>query len=320
MSTAQRFGVSELIQNYRAGTMNRWEFFQTLAYLTGSIMLAQEVMLQEGFAAEWEAYNWPEQAAQPGQQPQGPPPPTPKESIEAGEKRLPAGVAAEWVKYKSGDIEVGGYLAKPKSGTPGGAIIVIHENRGLTEFVLDMAQRWAGENLVALAPDLLSRLGGTQSFATTAEAGGGIGKLERPNVVLDLHATAAYLKSRSEVKGKKTGLTGFCWGGGNTFNFITESKEIAFAMPFYGPPPPLEKAESIVCAINAVFAENDQRVNQNVEAFAAKMKELGKPFAYKMYPGTQHAFMNFTSPQRYNAEQAKAAWEDVRAFAKQQVG
>jgi carboxymethylenebutenolidase len=277
-------------------------------------------MLEEGFAAEWEAYNWPEHAAQPGQQLQGPPQPTPKESIAAGEKRLPENVSAEWVKYKSGDIEVSGYLARPKVGSSFAAIIVIHENRGLTEFVLDMAQRWAGEGLVALAPDLLSRVGGTAGFATMQEAGGGIGRLERPNVVLDLHATLAYLKSRTDVKKDKIGVSGFCWGGGNSFNFATESKELAFAMPFYGAPPALEKAENIACPIYGVFAESDQRINQNLEPFAAKMKELGKPFDYKIYPGTQHAFMNFTNPGRYNAEQAKMAWEDVRAFVKKMVG
>jgi carboxymethylenebutenolidase len=303
--------VASLVERYRSGELSRREFFQMLAFLTGSIMLAHEIMLEEGFAAEWEAYNWPEQAPQLGQAP-----PTPKESIEAGEKRLPANVSAEWVKYKSGDIEVGGYLARPKTGSSFSAIIVIHENRGLTEFVLDMAQRWAGEGLVALAPDLLSRVGGTASFATMQEAGGGIGKLERPNVVLDLHATLAYLKSRSDVKKDKIGVSGFCWGGGNTFNFATESNEIAFAMPFYGAPPALERAEKISCPIYGVFAETDQRINQNLEPFAAKMKELGKPFNYKIYPGTQHAFMNFTNPGRYNADQAKVAWEDVRAFVK----
>jgi len=43
---------------------------------------------------------------------------------------------------------------------------------------------------------------------------------------------------------------------------------------------------------------------------------LGKDFSHKVYPGAQYAFMNFTSPQRYNAEQARIAWADVTAFVK----
>lgn len=310
--------VEGLIQEYRAGGLSRREFFQKLAFATGSILLAQHIMIEEGFAAYWESFEWAEQAAQPGQQP-GPPPPTPRESIAAGEKRLPESISAEWVKYKSGEFEIGGYLARPKKTGTLPAIIVIHENRGLTEFVLDMAQRWAAEGLVAIAVDFLSRVGGTQKFESMQAAGEGIRALDRAGVVADLHATVAYLKSRADVKKDKIGVTGFCWGGGNTFNFATESKEIAFAMPFYGPAPAVEKLANVNCPIFGVFAESDERINASLPAAEAKMKELGKNYTQKIYPGTQHAFMNFTNPGRYNAEQAKIAWADVTAFVKKVI-
>jgi carboxymethylenebutenolidase len=315
MSTTQLSAVEQLIERYRRGDLSRREFFQMLAYVTGSIVLAHEIMLDSGFASEWEIYNWPDPPAQQGQAP-----PTPKESIEAGEKRLPANVQAEWVKYPSGEFEIGAYLARPKTGTAFASIIVIHENRGLTEFVLDIAQRWAAEGLLAVAVDFLSRVGGTANFATMADAGGGIGKLTREGVVEDLHATMKYLKSRSDVKKDKIGVSGFCWGGANTFNFATESSELLFAIPFYGRAPQLEKLANISCPVFAVYAENDRGVNANLEEVAAKMKELGKTYTQNIYPGTQHAFMNFTSPQRYNAEQAKAAWADVTAFVKSKIG
>ncbi len=315
MNTAVATALDRLIENYREGALSRREFFQRLAYLTGSIVLAHEIMLDTGFAAEWEIYNWPDPPAQQGQ-----PAPTPKESIAAGEQRLPTQAQAEWVKYPSGDVQVGGYLARPKSGTAFASIIVIHENRGLTEFVLDVAQRWAGEGLLAIAPDLLSRAGGTASFATMQEAGQGIGKLVRADVVSDLHAAIKYLKTRSDVKKNKIGVSGFCWGGANTFNFVTESKELLFGVPFYGRAPEMEKLANIACPVFAVYAEQDQGVNSNLDEVEAKMKELGKTYTRKMYPGTQHAFMNYTSPQRYNAEQAKAAWSDVTAFVKKIAG
>jgi carboxymethylenebutenolidase len=302
--------VENLIHDYRCGGLSRREFFQKLAFVTGSILLAHEIMLAEGLASYWEAYDWPSQ-----EQAQRPPQPTPAESIAAGEKRLPNTVTGEWVSFPSGEFKIGAYLAKPKTGAPHAAIVVIHENRGLTEFVIDIAQRWAGEGFIGLAVDCLSRVGGTQKFDSMQAAGEGIRSLQRPGVMEDLHAAVAYLKSRSDVRKDVIGVTGFCWGGGNSFAFATESKEIAFAMPFYGPPPPVERAENISCAIRAVFAENDQRVNANVEAFAAKMKELGKAFDYKFYPGTGHAFMNFTGT-RYNEEQSRVAWADVTAFAK----
>jgi len=321
MNAAPHTVVDSLIRDYRKGQLSRREFFQKVAFALGSIVLAHELMLQEGFASEWEAFNWPD--------PQDQAQPTPKESIAAGEKRLPPSVAAEWVEYPSGEgkeaetslvsAKVGAYLARPKTGAPFAAIIVIHENRGLTEFVLDIAQRWAGEGLLAIAPDCLSRLGGTAKFDSMDAAREGIGRLERVGVLADLHATVGYLKTRNDVSKSKIGVSGFCWGGGQAFNFATESREIAFAVPFYGPPPALEKLERVASPVYGVFAELDQRVNANLDAAAAKMKELGKDFSYKVYPGAQHAFMNFTSPQRYNAEQARIAWADVVTFVKRTI-
>ncbi|HSH15325.1 MAG TPA: dienelactone hydrolase family protein, partial [Verrucomicrobiae bacterium] len=210
-------------------------------------------------------------------------------------------------------------LARPKAGGPFPAIIVIHENRGLTEFVLDIAQRWATEGLLALAPDCLSRLGGTAKFESMDAARQGIGGLDRAGVVADLHATVRYLKSRDEVRKDKIGVSGFCWGGGQTFNFATESRELVFAVPFYGVAPALERLDRIQCPVFAVYAEGDTRVNANIEEVAARMEAAGKSYTRRVFPGTQHAFMNFTSPNRYNAEQARAAWAEVTAFVKKVV-
>lgn len=302
-------GTEQLVSTYRSGQISRREFFQRLAFLMGSVALAYQFMLEEGFASEWEIYSWPD-----------PQDLTPQQSIEAGEKRLPASVTAEWVKYPSEEFEISAYVARPATGATFPALIVIHENRGLTEFVLDMAQRWATEGLVAIGVDFLSRVGGTGKFESMDAARNGIGQLQRPGVVADLHATVKYLKARNDVRQDKIGVTGFCWGGGHSFNFATESKEIAFAMPFYGSPPALDRLDNIQCPIYGVFAESDARINQNLEPVAARMKELGKDFAYKIYPGTQHAFMNFTNEGRYHAEQAKVAWADVAAFVKKQIG
>ena len=311
MKTAAQTTMDRLIDQYRGGQISRREFFQKIAFATGSIVLAHEFMLENGFASEWEIYNWPD--------PQGQAMPTPKESIEAGEKRLPAAVAAEWVEYPSGEGKVGAYLARPKAGSPFAAIIVIHENRGLTEFVLDIAQRWAGEGLLAIAPDCLSRLGGTAKFDSMDAAREGIGKLERAGVIADLQATLQYLKSRKDVRQGKIGVSGFCWGGAQTLNFSAESQELAFAVPFYGAMRELDKAERIACPVFAVYAEEDRGVNANLDELEAKMKAAGKNYTRRTFPGTQHAFMNFTNPQRYNPEQAKAAWSEVTAFVKNVV-
>ena len=65
MNTAVATALDRLIESYREGGLSRREFFQRLAYLTGSIVLAHEIMLDTGLAAEWEIYNWPDPPAQP---------------------------------------------------------------------------------------------------------------------------------------------------------------------------------------------------------------------------------------------------------------
>ena len=116
--------VKRLLKSYRSGEISRREFFQMLAFATGSVLAARQILLAEGITSEWETYNWPDA--------QGQAPPTPKESITAGEQRRPAGVEAEWVEYPGGAGKVGAYLARPAKGAPFATIIVIHENRGLT--------------------------------------------------------------------------------------------------------------------------------------------------------------------------------------------
>jgi carboxymethylenebutenolidase len=303
--------VAELAAAYRARRLSRREFFQKLAFASGSLLLAQQIALEEGVAAEWEIYDWPDA--------QGQQVPTPAESIASGERRRPAELAAEWVKYPSGESEVAGYLARPQSGAPFASIIVIHENRGLTEFVLDIAQRWAGEGLLALAPDFLSRLGGTQSFDSMDAAREGIGRLRRDDVMADLAATVAYLQQRDDVRRDRIGVSGYCWGGAQTHYFATVSTEIAFAIPFYGSPPPFDRLDRITAPFFAVYAEDDARVNANMAEMEKRMRALGKRYDRRVYPGTQHAFMNFTNPGRYNAEQARAAWADATAFVREIV-
>ena len=147
----------------------------------------------------------------------------------------------------------------------------------------------------------------------------GISQLDRAGVIADLLATVEFLKLRRDVRKDKIGVSGFCWGGANTFNLATESKDLVFAVPFYGGMRSLDRIAQIQCPVFAVYAENDQGVNANLDELEAKMKELEKNYTRRVYPGTGHAFMNFTGT-RYNAEQAKIAWADVTAFVKKVIG
>jgi carboxymethylenebutenolidase len=63
-------------------------------------------------------------------------------------------------RYSGDGVQLQGYLSRPKAAGRFPGVIVIHENRGLTDHIQDVARRLAKEGFAALAPDLLARPGG----------------------------------------------------------------------------------------------------------------------------------------------------------------
>jgi carboxymethylenebutenolidase len=222
------------------------------------------------------------------------------------------------IKFSSTDGgTVGGYLTRPKDSGSHPAIVVIHENRGLTDHIRDVARRLAKAGYVALAPDLLSRQGGTGSFADTAGATAGIGKLNEDNVTNDLTGAINYLKNQGFVRANKIGVTGFCWGGGNTLLIATRNKDLAAAVVYYGRNPRnLDDVKNVTASVLGHYGAEDERITSEVPKLAEAMKKYGKSFEYKVYPGAPHAFNNDTSPDRYRPEAAKEAWSRTLEFFK----
>ena len=222
-----------------------------------------------------------------------------------------AGIAAEMVTFKSGSADIKGYLARPATGGPNPAIIVIHENRGLTPHEQDIARRYARAGFVALAIDLLSRQGGSDKFATQQEMTAAIGQTKDDENVADLKAAVAYLKALPAVQGSKIGVTGFCWGGQRTNIAAVSIPEIAAAVPYYGAAPTnLDDVKNTNAALLLVYAGNDDRINSTRPAYEAKLKEANKTYQVKVYEGAGHAFNNDTGPN-FKADAAKDAWEQA---------
>ena len=231
----------------------------------------------------------------------------------------PAAVATSSVSYPSGDIKMSSYLATPKSGGPWPAVIVIHENRGLTDHIKDVTRRIANLGYAALGVDLLSRVGGTDKFNAPADPTQAINALKQADVNADIVASAAYLKGQSFVK-PKIGIVGFCWGGGNSLNGATSTPDISACVIFYGPnPPSLDGVQKLNGPTIGSYGALDTFVTPGVPALEAAMQKYGKPFEYKIYPGANHTFFNDTGP-RYNEAAAKDAWARLVDFYKKNLG
>ena len=229
-----------------------------------------------------------------------------------------ARIRAEYVEYQSpqGHGKMRGYLVRPAKASgklPG--VIVVHENRGLNPHTEDVARRAALANFVVFAPDALTPLGG---YPGTDEEGVAMQrKLEQPKIQEDFLAATHWLRQHGETTGR-VGIVGFCFGGSMSNTIAVRAPELAAAVPFYGGQPRAEDVPRINAPLLIHYAENDERINAGWPAYEAALKANNKRYAVHFYPGTQHGFLNDTTP-RYNEAAATLAWDRTLEFFNQQL-
>jgi len=225
------------------------------------------------------------------------------------------------VKFNAADgTSIGGYLSRPKGDAARPAVVVIHPWDGLSDHIRDVARRLAKAGYVALAPDLLSRQGGTSSFASSEAAIAAGRKLDNADITKDLTGGINYLKRQSFVGASKIGVIGFCWGGGKALMFTTRSKDLAAAVIYYGDNPAnLDDVKNITAPVLGQYGGADERITSGVPQLEAAMKKYGKSFEYKIYPGAPHGFNSDTSPRSYREEAAKEAWGRTLEFFKKNL-
>ncbi|MBI2851067.1 MAG: dienelactone hydrolase family protein [Chloroflexi bacterium] len=228
-------------------------------------------------------------------------------------------VDSQQVTFASEGFTIKAYLSKPKTGASLPGLIIIHENRGLTGHIEDVTRRYANQGYAVLAPDLLSRVGGTAQFATTDEAVAAIGKLASEGIMQDLDAAFQYLRSLSYVNKDRIGVLGYCWGGGNSLLYATHNQDLEAAVVYYGPNPAnIENVANIAAPVLGIYGALDTRITVNVPALEETMKKYGKSFEHKVYPGAAHAFFNDTGT-RYHTESARDAWQLTNSFLERQL-
>ena len=258
------------------------------------------------------------------------------------------------LSYEGEEGQVQAYLSRPDTTQSRPAVIVIHEIFGMTDHTKDVANRFAQQGYVALAPHLFSRPS-LAGILTTANIGEAMrfnfslprermsdatfvqqelekqpaesretvqkvralmfgGRLPRESLVKDLVRARHYLAAQSFVLADKIASVGFCFGGGMSINLACQTP-LAACIVFYGDnPDPVDLVQNIAGPVLGLYGAEDQRINSHLDELVRNMAQYKKDFEMRIYPGAGHAFFNDTNPNTYREKPALQAWEQVLRF------
>lgn len=190
-------------------------------------------------------------------------------------------------------------------GDPAAAprILFIHENRGLSPYMLEVIDELAAMGFDVHAPDLLHRLGGTSAFVHAPES------VSTRAVSEEVHE--ADLVEVFDAVPDTPIVLGFCFGAEMGWRLITRRTPQRAAL-LYGIGP--VGVDSIRCPVLAVYAQDDPRVNDTLWETCEALARSSVDYRLSSYPGTRHAFHDHHRPERHHAAAAHAMWQDVRSF------
>ncbi len=221
---------------------------------------------------------------------------------------------------------VGGYLARPR-GQKSPAVLVHFEIFGVNSHIEDVCRRIAEAGYAALAPDYYWRLATRTAPYSDLNAGFQLASnLKDEQVVADAGSAIRYLRAKEFVEADAIGTVGFCMGGRISILVAANHAQfISAAISFYGGGlsgelrpgqtlNPMEEAAKIQAPILLFYGEKDKFIlPEHVEKFTARLKQLGKNFHSKVYPGADHGFFCNDRPS-FHPEAAKDAWQRTMDF------
>lgn len=226
----------------------------------------------------------------------------------------PHGAMVEW-SVNGGTVP--GYLALP-GATPAPAVIVIQEWWGLEPHIKDVADRFAREGYLALAPDLYHG-----EIATEPDEARKLSmELDRDRAMAEIDAAARELLERPDVRGDRVGVIGFCMGGGLALMTACRSDRIGAAAVFYGRNlRDIAEVRDLACPLLGIYGEADHGIPPSeVERLRAELDAAGgKQFDLHIYPDAPHAFFNDTRAA-YRPQAAADAWQKTLAFFREHLG
>ncbi len=327
MNLFQRYLADEFAEDYQDGRISRRDALKLIASVTGSLLVANSILAGCAPPESTETGATPAMdlpITKPPISHEASPTDGPVPTGSSSPASVPGTVMPDDPAVIAGEVQIPatgvsliGYLARPSDESVSPVILVCHENRGLTPHIQDVTRRFAKAGYIGLAIDLLSRQGGSAAVGES-NVPGALGNILPGQFVDDFKSGWEYLQEQSFADARRVGMTGFCFGGGVTWQVAVHMPELLAAVPFYGPHPLPEDVPNINAAVLAIYGELDNRINSGIPAIEEAMMANNKVYEKIIYPNADHAFHNDTG-SRYNAEAAQDAWQQMLAWFEKYV-
>ena len=201
-----------------------------------------------------------------------------------------------------------GYLAVPESGS-GPGVVVIQEWWGLVGHITEVADRFATEGFVALAPDFYHGASTTEPD----EAMRLLMSLAMDTAAKDIAGAASYLVDRPEVVGSGIGAVGFCMGGSLALWTGTLAPQVVAVSGFY-PAVPWDRMSPVWSSYAGKHVqihcseEDGTSAADGIQTAVSAIEAAGGEVTTFDYPGTSHAFFNDERPEVHDAAASALAW------------
>ncbi len=223
----------------------------------------------------------------------------------------------EWAMIRLGNGDsLKAWIVYPERKTKAPVVVVIHEIFGLSTWVRAVADQFAADGFIAIAPDLLTMKNlpsGPDSVVAQA-ATAAIRTLDPVTVQQQIDAAAKYAMALPAAQ-QRYGVVGFCWGGGTSFQHAVHSPTLGATVVYYGVSPPSASLTSVRAPVLGLYAGNDARVNATIPAADSTMKALGKVYSPNIYEGAGHGFLRQQTGQNgANTSAVRQAWPATIAW------
>ena len=230
---------------------------------------------------------------------------------------------AEWAMIKTGPSDsVAAWVVYPERSSKAPVIVVIHEIFGLSTWIRGVADQFAADGFIAIAPDLLTpkRSGNLTSEWPADSARSVIRTLRPEDVQRQLDAVAQYGMSLPAAA-KKYGVVGFCWGGSTSFQHAVHAPSLGAAVVYYGSSPEAGQFATVRAPVLGLYGGNDARVNATIPRADSSMRALGKQFEHHIYPGAGHGFLRQQQDSTgANMKATEQAWPATLAWFRAHLG